>query len=85
MTGCTWPPSLSEKHTIGTRREKLEQRSRLTERQTRNGATVMGQDAMATFWRGFTTGIKEGPHLFFAPLAGAIKGVYRICLALRGR
>jgi hypothetical protein len=40
---------------------------------------------MATFWRGFTTGIKEGPHLFFAPLAGAIKGVYRICLALRGR
>jgi hypothetical protein len=75
MTGCTWPPSLSEKHTIGTRREKLEQRSRLTER----------QDAMATFWRGFTTGIKEGPHLFFAPLAGAIKGVYRICLALRGR
>ena len=45
----------------------------------------MGQDAMAIFWRGFITGIKEGPHLFFAPLVGAIKGVYRIYLALHGR
>ena len=45
----------------------------------------MGHDAMITFWRGFLTGMQDGPRLFFAPLVAAAKGVRRLFCAVRGR
>lgn len=33
--------------------------------------------AIAAFWHGFVAGTKDGPRLFFAPVAGAIIGVRR--------
>jgi hypothetical protein len=31
---------------------------------------------MHTFWLGFMSGMKEGPGMFFAPLIGAIRGIF---------